>query len=89
MNSSEKMRTIAQMVERSSQEQARGSKQITGAIEQVNALVDHLSRAQQERRQGMDEVNRSVRNLHSFLQDELTRLRQVSEQVDALQQPSP
>ncbi len=34
----------------------------------------------------MDEVNRSVRNLHSFLQDELARLRQVSDQVDSLQQ---
>jgi methyl-accepting chemotaxis protein len=83
MKSSEKMKSITKHVERSSQEQARGSKQITRAIESISEMVHHLNRAQKEQTRGSEQVMgavvqikqvaeaqaRSVRDLESAIVD--------------------
>jgi methyl-accepting chemotaxis protein len=46
MKSGEKMRSIAQQVERSTQEQSRGSRQITQAMESINSMVGQLGSVQ-------------------------------------------
>jgi methyl-accepting chemotaxis protein len=43
------MRVITQHVERSSQEQARGGKQVTQAIESISTLANQLNTAQRDR----------------------------------------
>ncbi len=47
-------------MERSSQEQARGSKQITQAIETISEMVNHLHRAQKDQMKGSDLVMTAV-----------------------------
>jgi methyl-accepting chemotaxis protein len=54
------MKVITKHVERSSQEQARGSKQITRAIESISEMVNHLNRAQKDQTKGSDLVMRAV-----------------------------
>jgi len=57
MKSAEKMRMITQHVERSSQEQARGGKQITTAIEQISTMVNGLNTAQKTHMRGTELVD--------------------------------
>ena len=54
------MKAITKHVERSSQEQARGSKQITRAIESISEMVHHLNRAQKEQTRGSEQVMGAV-----------------------------
>jgi methyl-accepting chemotaxis protein len=60
MKSAEKMKAITKHVERSAQEQARGSKQITRAIESISEMVHHLNRAQKEQTKGSEQVMTAV-----------------------------
>ena len=63
MKSAEKMRLITQHVERSSQEQARGGRQITGAIENISNRVSMLSishKAQTHESQALTEALRRM-----------------------------
>jgi methyl-accepting chemotaxis protein len=60
MTSAERMKGITKHVERSSQEQARGSKQITRAIESISEMVHHLNRAQKEQTHGSEQVMSAV-----------------------------
>jgi methyl-accepting chemotaxis protein len=54
MKSGEKMRSIAQQVERSTQEQSRGSRQITQAMESISSMVGQLSGAQRSQSRGAE-----------------------------------
>ena len=56
MKNGEKMRTISQQVERSSQEQARGGRRITEAIESINNMVSELNQAQRDYSAGSDQA---------------------------------
>jgi hypothetical protein len=61
MKSAEKMRLITQHVERSSQEQARGGRQISQAIESISTMVNHLHqshRAQAKAARRLAEISR-------------------------------
>jgi methyl-accepting chemotaxis protein len=60
MKSAEKMKVITKHVERSSQEQARGSRQITKSIESISEMVNHLNRAQKDQTKGSELVMRAV-----------------------------
>jgi methyl-accepting chemotaxis protein len=60
MKSAEKMKSITKHVERSAQEQSRGSKQITRAIESISEMVHHLNRAQKEQTKGSEQVMTAV-----------------------------
>ncbi len=52
MKSAEKMRIITQHVERSSQEQARGGRQISSAIENISNMVGALNTSHKSQDQG-------------------------------------
>ena len=56
MKSAEKMRTITQHVERSSQEQARGGRQITQAIENISNMVNQLNTSHRSQTRGNEQV---------------------------------
>ena len=52
----EKMRTITQHVERSSQEQARGGRQITQAIENISNMVNQLNVSHRAQTRGSEQL---------------------------------
>jgi len=54
MKSAEKMRLITQHVERSSQEQARGGRQITGSIENISNMVNQLNVSHRNQTRGSE-----------------------------------
>jgi methyl-accepting chemotaxis protein len=56
MKSAEKMRIITQHVERSSQEQARGGKQISGAIENISNMVNQLNASHRAQSRGSEQL---------------------------------
>ena len=56
MKSAEKMRTITQHVERSSQEQARGGRQITRPIENISNMVNQLNASHKRSRAGSEQL---------------------------------
>ena len=56
MKSAEKMRVITQHVERSSQEQARGGRQITGAIENISSMVNQLNVSHRTQTRGGEQL---------------------------------
>ena len=61
MKSAEKMRMITQHVERSSQEQARGGKQITTAIEQISTMVSGLNASHKNQARANDLLDAAKR----------------------------
>jgi methyl-accepting chemotaxis protein len=65
------MRGITQHVERSSQEQARGGRQITQTIESIAGMVSQLNSAQRVQSRSNDTVLASVSRI-----DELARSQQ-------------
>jgi methyl-accepting chemotaxis protein len=56
MRASEKMNEIAQQVKYAMVEQAKGSKQITMAVENVSDKVQHIASATSEQRKGSQEI---------------------------------
>jgi methyl-accepting chemotaxis protein len=50
------MRSITQHVERSTQEQAKGGRQITMAIESISKMVNQLNLAHQQQHQSIERV---------------------------------
>ena len=63
LENAERMNDIIQHVPGSSQEQARGSKQITQAIENISEMVHHLNRAQKEQARGSEQVMKAVERI--------------------------
>jgi methyl-accepting chemotaxis protein len=78
MKSAEKMRTITQHVERSSQEQARGGRQITTAIEQISNMVNTLNASQRTQMRGGEALLESARRIADAARDQQQSLRQLS-----------
>ena len=72
MNSAEKMKAITRHVERSTQEQTRGSRQITRAIEAISEMVAQLSQSQREQTQHGDDLGTRLaaqaRDAHQMLE---------------------
>jgi methyl-accepting chemotaxis protein len=60
------MRTISQQVERSSQEQARGGRRITEAIESINNMVSELNQAQRDYSLGSDHALALLRRVNAL-----------------------
>ena len=91
MKSAEKMKSITKHVERSAQEQARGSKQITKAIESISEMVHHLNRAQKEQTKGSEQVMTAVVQIKQVAEAQTTSVRELeaaivdlASQADAL-----
>jgi len=61
------MRLISQHVERSSQEQAKGSRQITTSIEHISALVAQLSSSQKTQARSSEQLVASAQKMEESL----------------------
>ena len=84
MNSSEKMRAIAQQVERSSQEQTRGGRQISQAIENISNMVTHLNTAHQQQTRGTEVALSTARDVEGLARRQESSVREVVECSEAV-----
>jgi methyl-accepting chemotaxis protein len=78
------MKAITKHVERSSQEQARGSKQITHSIENINEMVNHLNNAQKEQTKGSEQVMRAVESIKGVADQQNLSMKELEAAIDTL-----
>jgi len=83
------MRSITQHVERSTQEQAKGGRQITGAIESISKMVNQLNLAHHQQRKGADRILDSSRRVEQISREQENNLEDVSKAFDAIARTMP
>jgi methyl-accepting chemotaxis protein len=87
MKSAEKMRLITQHVERSSsQEQARGGRQISQAIESISSMVNQLHQSQRMQAKNSEETVHAARRLAEISRGQDGHLREVTRIAERLRQ---
>ena len=87
MRSAEKMKTITRHVERSTQEQTRGSRQITRAIETISEMVSQLSKAHRAQAQGADTILDGLSSVREGMQYQRSLIEQLAARVGLAQTP--
>ncbi len=75
------MRLISQHVERSSQEQAKGSRQITTSIEHISALVSQLASSQKTQARSSEQLVTSAQKMEESLRAQETALGRLGDAV--------
>jgi methyl-accepting chemotaxis protein len=80
------MKVITKHVERSSQEQARGSKQITKSIESISEMVNHLNRAQKDQTKGSEMVMGAVEQIKQVAEAQTFSVRDLEASIIDLAQ---
>ena len=75
------MKSVTKHVERSSQEQSRGSKQITRAIESISEMVHHLNRAQKEQTKGSEQVMTAVVQIKQVTEAQTHSVRELESAI--------
>ena len=78
------MKSITKHVERSSQEQTRGSKQITRSIESISEMVSHLHAAQREQTKGGDQILQAVESLREIVRQQETRITELGRMLESM-----
>ena len=84
MKSSEKMRAISQQVERSSQEQARGGRQITQAIESISHMVNQLNAAHRQQSRGIEQALAAAARIEEAARRQDAALRELITNAEKL-----
>ncbi|MGB1017403.1 MAG: methyl-accepting chemotaxis protein, partial [Nannocystaceae bacterium] len=74
----EKMKSITRHVERSTQEQTRGSRQITRAIETISEMVSQLSKAHRGQTQSADTILDGLESVREAMGDQRTNIDDIS-----------
>jgi methyl-accepting chemotaxis protein len=85
MKSAEKMRMITQQVERSSQEQARGGRQITASIEQISNMVGTLSGSQRVQTRTGEQLLELVRKMDELGRAQVEKIKGLKSTVSRLE----
>lgn len=78
------MKAITKHVERSSQEQTRGGKQITKSIESINEMVSQLNTAQREQTRGGEQILQAVEQLRELTRKQEERFEQLAKAMEML-----
>jgi methyl-accepting chemotaxis protein len=81
------MRAITKHVERSSQEQNRGGKQITKSIESISEMVAQLNSAQREQARGGDQILAAVEQLRDLTRTQEMRFGDLLRRVEGIRRP--
>jgi methyl-accepting chemotaxis protein len=84
MKSAEKMRIITQHVERSSQEQARGGRQISGAIENISNMVGQLNTSHKTQAQSSQRLLASAAKIEGSASSQQQSLKVLTAAVERL-----
>jgi methyl-accepting chemotaxis protein len=88
MKSAEKMRLITQHVERSSQEQARGGRQISQSIENISGMVNQLHQSQRAQARGSEQTLTAARRIYELTRTYETHVRELSRAAQKLREAS-
>ncbi|MEO6666383.1 MAG: methyl-accepting protein, partial [Nitrospiria bacterium] len=75
---------LTRQVRLSTEEQAKGSKQITQAVEHVTDRVQHIASAVREQRKGSEVIMRSAEEIQLVSKDSASVAQQMSEIVGGL-----
>lgn len=78
MKSAEKMRLITQQVERSANEQAKGGRQITGAIENISGMVNALNQGHKSQVDGARQLTMMITRVEDSARAQEMALRQLT-----------
>jgi methyl-accepting chemotaxis protein len=78
------MRLITQHVERSSQEQARGGRQISQAIENISNMVNHLHQAQRQQARGSEQSLAAAARIQELTREYENNIRKISGAADRI-----
>ena len=81
MTTGERMRGISQQVERSSQEQARGGRQVSQAIESIRAMAERLTTMHQEKGRDAQTALRVTERIATLAKDQREALRVLAEKT--------
>jgi methyl-accepting chemotaxis protein len=73
------MRLISQHVERSSQEQAKGSRQITTSIENISQLVAQLAASQKTQARSSEQLVASAQKMEESLRAQEAAIARLNE----------
>jgi methyl-accepting chemotaxis protein len=84
MKSAEKMRLITQHVERSSQEQARGGRQITSSIENISNMVNQLNVSHRAQTRGSEQLLGAANKIEDSARNQEQSLKQLQSAFDRL-----
>ena len=84
MKSAEKMRIITQHVERSSQEQARGGRQISGAIENISSMVNQLNASHKAQSSGSQQLVAAATRIEESSVEQQQSLKELAVAIDRL-----
>src|SRR5438477_6180366 len=79
MKSAEKMKTITQHVERSSQEQTRGGRQIAQSIENIAERVNRLHGAQRDQSREGEHIREALGRLHEIARNQEQKLSSLAQ----------
>jgi len=71
-------------VERSSQEQARGGRQITSAIESISGMVNQLNVSHRTQTRGGEQLLTAAGRIEANARDQETSLRQLTAALERL-----
>jgi methyl-accepting chemotaxis protein len=77
-------RTITQHVERSSQEQARGGRQMTSSIEQISAMVNNLNTSQRNWSHKGEQILDAAKKIEESARAQEQTLRQLGNALERL-----
>jgi len=78
------MRIIASHVERSSQEQARGSKQLLGVIEHISNMVRALNQSERSQLRSSEQLIAAVGRIEDAIRGQDGTLKQLMGSIDRL-----
>jgi methyl-accepting chemotaxis protein len=78
------MRVITQHVERSSQEQARGGRQITGAIENISNMVNQLNVSHRAQSRGGEQLLAAASRIEANAREQESSLQKLSGAIERL-----
>ena len=81
MKSAEKMRLITQHVERSAQEQAKGGRQITSAIENISGMVTNLNTGHRSQTDGARALQAAAVRIEETARAQESAVRQLTNAV--------
>jgi methyl-accepting chemotaxis protein len=81
MTTGERMRGISQQVERSSQEQARGGRQVSQAIESIRAMAERLTIMHREKGREAQNALRVTERIATLAKEQRDVLRALAERA--------
>ena len=89
MKSADRMRLITQHVERSSQDQARGGRQISQAIENISGMVNELHQSQRAQARGSEQTLVAARRIQELTRGYEGHVRELSRAAEQLRDVAP